>query len=676
MKTEIYTKIFLSLISIYLLLPLFEANADKLPDLKKFKPYRNKTATIFSETFDGPTGKLWQANKHFKIIPNEGINGTGALFHERKSASSYQILSIPVKLEKGQLYKVSFSFRLEGFQKPFSARNIEFGAVEFSSSQRRYCGGGYSNNRAYKLKSHDWQNASFVFQPSEKMKYAFIRFYMAKKCTGKIWWDNFRIENIGKAGSIIYDISPSNLKLDKDGKISFAVIANTTSKITNNDIALLVKSSNGKKLLRGSKGIYTTKLEKICKGKNPVKAYLLDLTKRNIIGEENFCFYYSEQGTTAPSSIDLNGRVYLNGKPFLPIGLFGNTIREDQIKQIADGGFNCYMPYTAMRMCPDGKNRRSFKYVDKSMDLFTKHNLKLLFSLKDQLDTKRAAIYNYQGIKGLNAISKAMVNRYKNHPALLSWYLSDENPREEVGKIKKLRELVNANDPNHFTVTLTFNISDMPYFASTGDVLAVDIYPIMNSSPKQSMKNLVMGLEKAHKLKKATWVVVQAFNWGCLRAKLSERKKYKEYRWPTQTEMRSTALAGAIKNARGFLFYSYDCIFKLGEKYEPGISRKVWNDMLEVVKVLKELEPFILSTNKGPKHKILKTLSGEVDLKTWNDNSGKTAAAVIGINAGKNEAVFFIKNQPDLKSKYGLTENLGNGKYRFKGNNISSDVLY
>ena len=62
-------------------------------------------------------------------------------------------------------------------------------------------------------------------------------------------------------------------------------------------------------------------------------------------------------------------------------------------------------------------------------------------------------------------------------------------------------------------------------------------------------------------------------------------------------------------------------------------------------------------------------------LRTWNAN-GKTAVAIAGFGPGKSCLEFTIQSEPDLKSKFGGTVNLGKGKYRFTGNDICSDVLF
>ncbi len=65
----------------------------------------------------------------------------------------------------------------------------------------------------------------------------------------------------------------------------------------------------------------------------------------------------------------------------------------------------------------------------------------------------------------------------------------------------------------------------------------------------------------------------------------------------------------------------------------------------------------------------------KAQLRAWNAD-GKTAVVITGIGPGECIAEFTVPGKDNLKSRYGMTENLGGGKYRFKGENISSDILF
>lgn len=74
----------------------------------------------------------------------------------------------------------------------------------------------------------------------------------------------------------------------------------------------------------------------------------------------------------------------------------------------------------------------------------------------------------FEGVKGIEPVLQAWARKLKDHPALLGYYVSDENPVEEVPYMRKVRELLNEADPDHFTVTLTYIGRHFPFFAETG----------------------------------------------------------------------------------------------------------------------------------------------------------------------------------------------------------------
>lgn len=658
---------------------LFHAYSKPLPDLSKFKDLtkQQESGQIFADSFDRGN-KGWRIHDNFKIMRSAGTNGTSAMYYERTDPKSCPFLLIPVKLRSDQVYRISFQVRLADIKRHGALSRGEFSAV-FYYKNNKYYGGGYSKNK-FDLKSEDWQTVSFKFQPSEGFDTSEIVLYMMRDYTGKIWWDNLRVEVAGSLTGTIYDLAPKNLQFDDKSKIAFGAALYAKPKPQNT--AILVSAGNTTKLIKKKNGIYAGALGKLPYGKIKVEAYLLDLDKKNILDKKTFNFFHTENNIKPKgySHFDKYGRAIVGGKPFMPIGMFGHALTEKQIKRLADNNFNFFMSYWSVGMTPEGKflhNKNTYKNLDACMDLYKKYGVKLLFSIMNQRKScKYFRTDKLEGVVGVHNVIRAVVNRYKNHPALLGWYISDENPREEVPLLRKMRETVCGIDPNHFTVTLTYEVNNFPFFASTGDVLCPDAYPIVKSRPKQSMTKITKTMASAAQLKMPLWFAPQAFNYGLEKTKPGE-PNYKEYRWPTSDEIFAMTLAGAIHGAKGFMYYSHSFIFKYADRFEPGSAKKAFKSLAAAVKKLKQLEPFILSIKAVPQVKIESTSSGIIEVKGWyNDHNNEIRVAVIGVDGGENKGVFFVKGHPALKSKNGSTVNLGGGKYCFTGKNISYDILY
>jgi hypothetical protein len=64
-----------------------------------------------------------------------------------------------------------------------------------------------------------------------------------------------------------------------------------------------------------------------------------------------------------------------------------------------------------------------------------------------------------------------------------------------------------------------------------------------------------------------------------------------------------------------------------------------------------------------------------VNAAAYKTADGKVKVLVTGTGPGASEAEITVTDTPNLKARYGKTEPLGGGKYRFKGTDICSDVL-
>ena len=128
-------------------------------------------------------------------------------------------------------------------------------------------------------------------------------------------------------------------------------------------------------------------------------------------------------------------------------------------------------------------------------------------------------------------------------------------------------------------------------------------------------------------------------------------------------------LSGAVAGAKGFIFYNYTN--KWRKKVLTEDARKEWNNVVNAIQILKQLEPYLLSSEKFPEIKCGNTNIHAAGFK----HNGKCVVAVVSDGPGAQEGVFHIPGYPDLKSRFGNTENLGGGKYRFKGADIDSDIL-
>ena len=268
-------------------------------------------------------------------------------------------------------------------------------------------------------------------------------------------------------------------------------------------------------------------------------------------------------------------------------------------------------------------------------------------------------------------MTRYIVDSIKREPNIIGWYVSDENPVDQLPEIRHLREVISENDPWHPTMTLTDKPMDFVHFAPTGDYLMHDSYPIGDSvykdSPRQSMAVSHRALDKVKEAGTPFVWVPQIFSWNSSSAQRVPR-------YPTAKEVRSMALLGAIYDAKAYFFYSYHHIFYYSEKNDPGHSEEQWVNATVGAKLITSLAPYFLSREPAPATAV-KQLSGNAVLARSFVNEGKPLVIITADGPDECEAEITVNGVAGLKSRYGNTVETAPGVYRFKGLNIDSDIL-
>jgi hypothetical protein len=368
----------------------------------------------------------------------------------------------------------------------------------------------------------------------------------------------------------------------------------------------------------------------------------------------------------------------------MPLGIYGFA-DEKNYQRLKESEFNCLQLYNSLKLKGNTDHKDDVKNVLDGMDLIDKYGLKLIFSLKDQFarHNGRTKWGGYQGTgnAGINAVSELAVNTIKNHPALLAYYVSDEDVRQDVPSVLALRELISKNDPWHPVWTLTYRYEDLPYYGISGDIIGVDPYPISEDPNKENDITIVKkAMLAGHSTGLPVWVVPQIFNWGSYKLR-NEPEKFAQSHFPTVEEMRTMSLYAAMLGAKGFVFYSN---FDICQRYEQilpksGLAEREWAKVTESIKPLKKLEPFIMSSQKPLPIAVESEPQGMVEAGALLDDNGNYKVIIIGIG-GKAKGTFtlpekILQSKSELHSLFGKTKSLGNGKYEFTCETIDSDIL-
>ena len=257
--------------------------------------------------------------------------------------------------------------------------------------------------------------------------------------------------------------------------------------------------------------------------------------------------------------IDLfNQSLLVDGKPFFPIGLY--WLRADILAPMRQLHFNSGDYYYKLR----GEE------VAALMDAAAVEGMQILLELTEY--ARRKPEPDYRAIA-------ALVKRYRQHPALLAWYLVDEPAETKMAPASALAiyELIRELDPYHPVYLVNNRPHTYAAYSDASDILAIDVYPI----PNYSISQVGDYMERARWTsleRKPVWLIAQAFggveHWA---------------RSPTATELRNMIYQGLVGGAKGVLFYRY-C--EENERHIQPLA--LWREVQRLAVELAELGPVLL----------------------------------------------------------------------------------
>jgi hypothetical protein len=650
------------------LLPIL-GRGNELDQVRTFKTKVVAPEVVLSDAFASLGGRKLPYG--YALEANSGRNGIAAVVYERANPADYALLPFPLPgLKPGTIYEAEVWVRGENL-KPGKDRNSGGICID-SSKNGKFLTGIYPT---FGLPDElSWKKLTMQFSPHPEADSSAVVLYLRKGYTGRIYFCDLAVREKTDAQNAIILNRPDRLTVIGDSTgLQFTVYPKPSA-----DSRLWITVKNNDKvqefLLKANAGnVFVAQIAGLQPGPVAIQAKLADLKSSSIVYGETFELNGIPASTLPPGGaarIDEDKRLLVDGTPFMPIGMFSGGLKPEDLKRLSEAGFNTMLLYGSTGMELGGKAPTRMERLKKSLDAFQQHGMKLIFSLKDQYPGKEYALRKMDGVEGLDEVTTALVSELRNHPALLAWYLSDEDTRGEVPGILRLRRLVSQADPWHPTYVLTFRPEDFPYYAAAGDITGVDNYPIVNddSRSSQAVSHL---LDIASVSGNPVWAVPQVFNWGVYRAKTVE--EFQKFRFPSAEEIRTMALQSLVHGAKGIIFYHYADIFGRAEKFAPGSSETEWPKIVATVQVLKMLEPFVMSTAEVPELHF--TANRQVEGRAFRDGQGRVAVVLCGVGPGENKAVFKVGTDRELRSFYGHTRKVGPGQYEFSGKDIASDIL-
>jgi hypothetical protein len=240
----------------------------------------------------------------------------------------------------------------------------------------------------------------------------------------------------------------------------------------------------------------------------------------------------------SPSSVKIDNRLlYFNNAPFIPY-IFGLQIKTDkkfyqEIKKVGFNGVSFYLGTDEKR------SNHSFSAA------------------------KAAGLAVVPWVRAPSKNIPELVKKYKNHPALLTWYAIDEPPEpftpEVINRVNSFSKL----DPKH-PVLVNYRTNEINRYLKKlvklpGDIISMDRYPLSNLNypgDVTTCADIIGHMEKAlASTDKAVWSFFQLTGYAFMVS-----------REPAPEEFESMLYYALIKGCRGFLFFQnrprFDALLK------------------------------------------------------------------------------------------------------------------
>ncbi|MFA6817069.1 MAG: hypothetical protein WCS73_12315, partial [Lentisphaeria bacterium] len=217
-----------------------------------------------------------------------------------------------------------------------------------------------------------------------------------------------------------------------------------------------------------------------------------------------------------------------------------------------------------------------------------------------------------------------VVNRWKNHPALLAWYINDERGPELLNNLQAHYDAINTADPNHPSWGLHNKPYEMTPMINNCDIIGVDEYPVPQhkiSRVTDAVKNTLEATRKS----RALWAVPQIANLG-----VHYGSKMPDARPPSLVEMRNMAWQAICGGSNGLIFYClHDCFRDKKFPFE-----QTWPNIRQMSLEVKSYESILSSIESVPEIKFKASAS-----LNWIAKSLDGILYLFVVNTGENAEI-------------------------------------
>jgi hypothetical protein len=538
----------------------------------------------FEERDERGAPQHWTADpKVYQVVSDPVRSGQGALQFINEDPNRYVMARQAVPLEPGKSYEV------RAWVRPKEITGTDSGAtvcLEWYTAEDKWLGGFYPSGVKG---TTDWsQVGGFSGKVPPAAAKAYVLCYVRKGMTGQAWWDEVEVRQWqepplqslllepGYRGLLTPDTRTARLHVAlklEDYQLQPAQVSLQVQLTRRGETQALQTWTEQPKTAEVE---LTLPLPRLEIGRYDLRLVLTRRDTGTLLGEDRWRLEQPQKPLDQRTSyIDAHQRLIVGGEPFFPLGMYWTAINEDELKVYADSGFNCLMPYGMPSPA--------------QMDLAHRYGMKVIYTLKDTYFGSKYCPPAIKRREDERPFVEGKVQAFREHPALLAWYLNDELSPEYMDRLEAHQEWLEELDPDHPTWIVLYQVNMLDRYRKTYDVLGTDPYPISQHPARLAADWTKLSLASVRH-SRPVWMVPQVMNWGVYR-----REEAEKYRAPTREEMRSMAWQCIAEGARGLIFYSFYDL-----KKEPDTRERRWAEVQEFSREIRELIPVLLSVEKTP----------------------------------------------------------------------------
>jgi hypothetical protein len=322
----------------------------------------------------------------------------------------------------------------------------------------------------------------------------------------------------------------------------------------------------------------------------------------------------------------LTGGLIVDNEPFFPFGFYCySPVQPSLAEEEVVNGFNMMSPYQRIQ---DRSLSERRAYMDRCAALGMKVHYNLLSvagggGVKSgrpgdlTLEEKKALLYKE-------------IMEFKDHPALLAWYMSDEPVGQGIPTepLEEMYNFIRNLDPYH-PVTMVFMApAKARGYAAAMDIVMADPYPVP-TYPVTDVERVIRRLKKEFLYTKPVFLVPQAFGG----AEWWRRE-------PTAGEIRSMTYQAIVEGATGIQYF-----VRHGLNFFPK-SVVAWNTCSDMAHEVAEISPELIMGELAGR---VKSLSSGIRVRAMKYNNYLT---IIAVNVKNNPVSLKIQLDKSYSTRY------------------------